>query len=233
MSTPFEVSEVLRHFSGQSPLFPLPDAVVFPHVLLPLHIFEPRYQQMVADALASDRWIAMATLSPGWEAGDGPNPPAIDPMVCLGRITIEQRLPDGRFNLILQGLTRAAIVAEEKTDRPYRVGRLELRPDEYVRQPAIDRRHRKQELLARFREMYPHMELDDALHQAFDSEIPLGVVCDVLAGAMRMETEAALEILKAIDVDQRSDLLLAQLRTIIRSAPNHAIRPFPPPFSVN
>lgn len=233
MSTPFEVSDVLRHFSGQAPLFPLPDAVIFPHVLLPLHIFEPRYQKMVADALAGERLIAMASLRPGWEAADDHKPPAIDPIVCLGRITIEQRLPDGRFNLILQGLTRAAVVAEESTDLPYRIGRLKLLPDHYSRKPAIDRRHRKEELLAGFQRMYSHMELDDALHQAFDSEIPLGVVCDVLAGAMRMETDAALEILRTIDVDERSDFLLARLRMTAQAAAQQSTRPFPPPFSVN
>ena len=54
-------------FAGTARLFPLPNLVLFPHVVQPLHIFEPRYRQLMADALADDRLIAMALLRPGWE----------------------------------------------------------------------------------------------------------------------------------------------------------------------
>jgi hypothetical protein len=49
------------------PIFPLPNVVLFPNVFLPLHVFEPRYRSMVADALTTDRLIGMALLKPGWE----------------------------------------------------------------------------------------------------------------------------------------------------------------------
>ena len=81
------------------PLFPLPNVVLFPTVSLPLHIFEPRYRDMVADALDGDRIIGMALLRPGWEANYEGRPP-IYPVGCAGLITHSERLPDGRYNIV-------------------------------------------------------------------------------------------------------------------------------------
>jgi Lon protease-like protein len=105
------------------PIFPLPNVVLFPQVFLPLHIFEPRYRAMVADALDGDRMIGMVLLQPGWE-GDYEGRPAVYPIGCAGVITHHDRLPDGRYNIVLRGLEKFRITAEE-TDRPYRVGRVE------------------------------------------------------------------------------------------------------------
>src|ERR1700759_4372768 len=87
-------------------LFPLPNVVLFPRAILPLHIFEERYKAMVADSLQSDRQIAMALLRPGWEKNYYARP-TLDPVVCVGTIVNHERLRDGRYNLLLQGHTRA------------------------------------------------------------------------------------------------------------------------------
>ena len=100
------------------PLFPLPNVVLFPNVFLPLHIFEPRYRAMTADALASDRLIGMVLLRPGWERDYEGRPP-IYPIGCSGVITHVERLPDGRYNLVLRGLDRFRIV-EEDSELAYR-----------------------------------------------------------------------------------------------------------------
>src|SRR5215510_11390422 len=100
-----EAFSPLAGFTGTARLFPLPNLVFFPHVMQPLHIFEPRYRQMTADALAGDRLIALVLPTPGWEA-DYAGRPAIHPVVCLGQVVTEQRLEDGRYNLLLRGLTR-------------------------------------------------------------------------------------------------------------------------------
>jgi len=100
------------------PLFPLPNVVLFPNVFLPLHIFEPRYREMVADAAASDRMIGMVLLRPGWERDYQGRPP-IYPIGCSGVMTHVERLQDGRYNLVLRGLERFRIV-EEDHDRSYR-----------------------------------------------------------------------------------------------------------------
>src|SRR5437762_11320055 len=118
----------LKNFRGTARLFPLPNLVLFPSVIQPLHIFEPRYRQMMADALDDDRLMALVLLRPGWEEDYHKRPP-VHAVACLGRIFQEQRLADGRYNLLLQGLARARVVAEVPSPRLYRVARLELLAD--------------------------------------------------------------------------------------------------------
>jgi len=105
------------------PLFPLPNVVLFPGVYLPLHIFEPRYRTMVADALDGDRMIGMTLLKPGFEHDYDGRPP-VYPIGCAGVITHAERLDDGRYNIILQGTERFRVVDEDQT-RAYRVATVE------------------------------------------------------------------------------------------------------------
>ena len=96
------------------PVFPLAGALLFPRAQLPLHIFEPRYRAMVRDALAGDRLIGMV------QPRDQNDPPALFETGCLGRIESVEELEDGRFNIVLEGLTRFRIARELETDTPYR-----------------------------------------------------------------------------------------------------------------
>ena len=96
------------------PLFPLPNVVLFPRVFLPLHIFEPRYRQMVRDALAADRIIGMVLLRDGG-GGEDANDPAVFPTGCAGLITHCEQLPDGRYNIVLRGLYKFRIRDEDRT----------------------------------------------------------------------------------------------------------------------
>ena len=109
------------------PIFPLPNVVLFPHVFLPLHIFEPRYREMVADAIGGDRVIGMVLLRDGWRRHAGPNPP-IFPIGCAGRITHVAPLPDGRYNIVLRGIERFR-VQDEDHSRSYRIARVDALPD--------------------------------------------------------------------------------------------------------
>ena len=111
------------------PLFPLPNVVLFPNVFLPLHIFEPRYREMVSDALNGDRLIGMVLLRPGWEQEYEKQPP-VYPVGCSGLITHVERLADGRFNIVLRGVERFRIL-EEDHERRYRRAIVE---------PLIERR---------------------------------------------------------------------------------------------
>jgi len=104
------------------PIFALPGVVLMPGTLLPLHIFEPRYRAMVADALAGDRTIGMALMKPGWEVGG--RDPEVFAMGGAGEIVESEKLDDGRFNIILQGRFRYRIVREAGVD-PYRQARVE------------------------------------------------------------------------------------------------------------
>src|SRR3954452_5610705 len=109
------------------PLFPLRTVVLFPNVFLPLHIFEPRYREMVADAVASDRMIGMVLLRPGWERDYEGRPP-VYPVGCSGVVPHAERLADGRYTLVLRGLERFRIVDEDH-DRSYRRAVIEPLPE--------------------------------------------------------------------------------------------------------
>jgi uncharacterized protein len=105
------------------PLFPLPNVVLFPGVFLPLHIFEERYRALTRDALAGDRIIGMTLLRPGFEADYEGRPP-IYPVGCAGVISHSDRLPDGRYNIVLHGISKFRIT-EEMTEGEYRRAHVE------------------------------------------------------------------------------------------------------------
>ena len=109
------------------PLFPLPNVVLFPNVLLPLHVFEPRYRAMVADALEGDRMIGMTLLKPGYEADYEGRPP-VYAVGCAGVITHSQALADGRYEIMLRGIEKFRIAGEDVT-RSYRIGYVEALPE--------------------------------------------------------------------------------------------------------
>ena len=96
------------------PVFPLAGALLFPRSQLPLHIFEERYRAMTRDALAGDRLIAMI------QPRDHEEPPGLFEIGCIGRIGTCDELDDGRFNLVLDGLTRFRIAREATVDTLYR-----------------------------------------------------------------------------------------------------------------
>ncbi len=150
------------------PVFPLPNVVLFPSVCLPLHIFEPRYRQMLADALSGDRIIGMVLQKAGREPG--PAPPVYD-IGCAGLITHAERLPDGRSNIVLRGIERFRIVAEVG-GRAYRRARIAPLPEtdsERIRDELRRLRTRLDPLVAgefdnaRWRRMVPADMGDDAL----------------------------------------------------------------------
>jgi Lon protease-like protein len=109
------------------PLFPLPNVVLFPEVPLPLHVFEPRYRALVTDALASHRTVGMTLLKPGYLSNYHGRPPVF-PLGCAGTIVKDERLDDGRFNIVLQGRERFRIL-EEHDGAPYRLAVVERLAD--------------------------------------------------------------------------------------------------------
>ena len=109
------------------PIFPLQDVVLFPNSTRPLHIFEPRYRAMVADALEGDRVIGMVLLQPGYEAEYEGRPP-VHAIGCAGVITEVEELPDGRYNIVLGGLVKFRVLHED-TSRSYRLAEVEALPE--------------------------------------------------------------------------------------------------------
>jgi Lon protease-like protein len=131
------------------PIFPLPNVVLFPNVFLPLHIFEPRYREMVRDALSGDRIIGMVLLRPGYEADYEGRPP-IYPIGCAGVVTHSEPLADGRYNIVLRGIEKFRVTDEDRS-RSYRIANVEALPEaiaECDRVPLRQQRQRLEALLA-------------------------------------------------------------------------------------
>jgi len=231
MSKPFDVREQLAAFTGCAPLFPLPNVVHFPHLLLPLHIFEPRYRQMVGDSLSGSRMIAMALLKPGWITTEG-SPPIHD-TVCLGRITAEQHAPDGRYYLVLQGLSRAQILREDDSDRPYRVAELTLHPDPETTVSEVAAAAQRRRLIGAFRKLFPRHDLDKVLKRAIAEAVPLGILCDVLTDAMALDAQDAQKVLAEFDISKRCGLVLRLIHSKLRQKTKPVRAAWPPEFSLN
>ena len=111
------------------PLFPLPGMVFIPYTILPLHVFEPRYRDLVDDAMQSNRYLAIPRLQPGWENNYEANP-EVFPVAGFGKILRYDPLPDGRANIVLLGLGRLRIRSELQPDSLYRVAEGSLLSDE-------------------------------------------------------------------------------------------------------
>lgn len=224
--------QALQSFSGVARLFPLPNVVLFPHLILPLHIFEPRYRQMTTDALAGDRFIAMVLLQAGWES-EYDSRPAICPVGCLGRIQADQRLPDGRFNIQLRGLTRIRILQELDNGKLYRSAKVEMLQEQPT-PPDLEKKLRStllQVVPGWCQSLGPAAEV---FPKVIQSNLPLGIVCDVLGFSLPLSVEFKQELLEELIADSRARLLLDFLK---KNSPPEVLPPpqppFPPEFSTN
>jgi Lon protease-like protein len=230
MSEPFaELS-----FSGIARLFPLPNVVLFPNLMQALHIFEPRYRQMTADALAGDRLLAMVLLRPGWESQYEGKPP-IHSVACLGKIHAEQRLPDGRYNLQLRGLSRIRIIEEVSSEKLYRSARVELLSDTDPPPATVDTELRDEikRVLPTWSASRPHTR--EMFGRLLRSDLPLATIADVLAFALPLPIEVKQELLEDCAITQRARRLTVYMATHAPDAPAavEEDRHFPPDFSAN
>src|SRR6478752_4710027 len=101
------------------PIFPLPNCVLLPGGLLPLHVFEPRYRELTRDCLAGSHLMGVARLRPGYETSYYGRPPVYE-RFGVGQIICSEELPDGRFALLLRGIARMEIARELPAERTYR-----------------------------------------------------------------------------------------------------------------
>ena len=222
-----DVDYDLKDFNNICRLFPLPGVVLFPHAVLPLHIFEPRYRQMTEDALASDRLIAIVQVRPPVE-WKSPDEPALEEFGCLGQIFQHERLPDGRFNFLLLGRKRIRLTREIPSGKLYRMSEVEVIEDIPPEEPDESRRA---ELIALFRRLHQG-ELDPDLDALFETDLPLGVLTDIVAQAMGLPASVKQAFLGEPRVARRADDLLRQMKEM-PAKPDDGPTPFPPPFSRN
>ncbi len=188
------------------PLFPLPNLFLFPGIPVQLHIFEPRYRQMIEDSLDGPGRIVIAAVLEGWHDRLLGNPP-FHPLAGLGEIVRHERLPDGRFWIFLLGLARVHI-REVESDRAYRkveatpVGE---QPVPATREPAL-RRRLVQALATR------GGELPDL------GSLPLGQLSDLLLFFLQLPQASMQDLYSCLSIADRAERVLRE----------HARRPLPP-----
>jgi Lon protease-like protein len=233
---PWDATELefdAARFSGVARLFPLPNLVLYPHVMQPLHVFEERYREMVEDALAGDKLIAMAVLEPGWESDYDSRPP-VSQYACLGKIVAHHKLEDGRYNLLLLGVQRVRIVHELDPLRSFRQANVELLEDSYDFQTPGERKRLQETLLSASGEHLPcSCQLPEQLEEMLSSHLPLGLLTDLAAYALPLELEVKQQLLAECRVRARAETLLAEVKNLAVATSTKSSRTFPPSFSDN
>lgn len=190
------------------PLFPLAGVFLFPGTLLPLHIFEPRYRQMIEDCLDGPGRIVIGIPQEGEDEQPGEQPARVHPVAGLGEIARHERLPDGRFVILLAGLTRVRVV-EVESPRLYRQVAIEPLSDLPVdaEQAGALRARLARAVLARTSEL---LDLPE--------DIPLGNLTDLLLLRLQLPQSAMQTLYSQLVVAKRAEAALAE----------HDRRPLPP-----
>jgi Lon protease-like protein len=189
---------------GRLSIFPLGGALLFPRMHLPLHIFEPRYRALVTDALARDRRIGMI------QPRDNSEPPALFDVGCVGKIAKFEALDDGRFNLILEGLTRFRLVREIEVATPFR--QIEASFDEFADQedpaplPSVLRAELERDS-RRFANARGYVVDWDAVGRLDDESLVNGI-----AQIAPFDVASKQALLEARDISERADLLIQFLK---------------------
>lgn len=212
----FTMELVRVDFTKPMPLFPLADAVLLPHAILPLHVFEPRYRQMVETALDGSGQIAMASFrGDAWKLEYQGNPP-LRPAVCIGQMVHHERLPDGRFDILLHGVCRACIDEmiepdEEKLYRSARLTPLEHPSDTPAPLPGV----RKQLAALLQGPRLSRMRSVDAIMQWFDrDDVPTPTLLELIGFALVHDHEVKYRLLAEPSATRRARLIRKELRHI-------------------
>ena len=198
----------LDNFSGIVPLFPLSSVVFFPNTLLPLHIFEPRYKEMVDTALNSEKIIGMALLKPGWETDYYKNPEVYD-VIGMGRIVSSEVFDDGKINIVLYGLKRARII-EVVEDLPYRQARVSIVENEQGKNNESFRA-KIEELIYKWNLYLDEKQKSHRIN--VNTKLPLENLTDALASLIFPNVFDKQRLLEETNVQKRSEIIINDLQT--------------------
>lgn len=233
-------------FSGQARIFPLPNLVMFPHVMQAIHIYEPRYRAMFEEAIETDRLVAMGVLAAGWEQ-HYEGRPKLRSTACLCRIATHQRTADGTYNVLLLGVRRLRLMRELPPKKIFRVVESEIIEDFFSANgpegagaagsfPSGDVSvssifKLQQKLLAAFKRAMPKLpNAYEQLDELLGAQITLGMLSDIVAYTIDFDFEWKMRLLAECNVVRRAHMLLEAIEQRSLAGPQQA---FPPAFSVN
>lgn len=201
-------------FSRRVPLFPLETVALLPCAVVPLHIYEPRYVQMVTGVLDRDGLLAMAVLDrSGWCCETFGDPP-IRRSVCVGRIVQHHLIPDGRYQILLQGICRARVVEHTPADSTTLYRRALLRPLESDEQPDTDSiRHTLTDLFSDG--PLAGLSAAESVVGALRSpEAPVCALLELIGMSAIGDTDVRYKLLDDGRAERRASLLIDELRRL-------------------
>jgi len=203
------VSETLHAL----PIFPLPQVQLFPHALLPLHVFEPRYRALARDCLVGERRIAVAMLEPGFEA-EYEGRPAVKAVCGVGEIVAHHAHADGRYDILLRGKARVRIVEELPPDRPYRLVNAIVLDDRY--RPGLDLALSRQALVALCDKLAAALPSGgDTLRNLARQDVDPSATADVLAAALVTQPDQRQELVEMLDVAARIERVSSIVASVL------------------
>jgi len=192
------------------PIFPMPDVVLFPKTLLPLHIFEERYRTMTREALAGNGKIVMTLLQEGWETNYHGNP-AVHDIACLGKIETCEELDEGKYNIVLEGVHRVRLIREIEHS-PYRLAQVEHVSDmdyDDLSDEIIERRNHLAGLFTRFTELATSGKVpasDLVPQDRFEALV------NMVATTLNLDPQEKQVLLEMDDIAERCDILIPVLQ---------------------
>jgi hypothetical protein len=198
-----------------TPLFPLPDVVFFPKTLLPLHVYEPRYRALTSEALEQGRIICTALLKPGWES-DYYGSPEVYPVGCVGKIVQHQKLPDGRYNITLDGIAKVSIESSVRLE-PYRLVRVKPMEDDAAWARGRGAVEEAAELMQLFREVHEGQAPSILLAEMLGQEMTPESILNTVALNLNAEPEVKEQLLELDSLDERYQAVLQILRNATKT----------------
>lgn len=204
------------------PLFPLPGTVFIPHTMLPLHVFEERYRDLIDDAIKGNGYLAVPRLKPGWEKGYEGRPPVYE-TAGFGKIVQYEPLPDGRANIVLLGLGRLKIREEIPRDVLYRIAEGGLLSDEFPdagRSVVEASVRRLRMMLAQIAGGRPH--LADRVNLLMNPEMGSIPFVNALAHLVLPDVDARQKFIEISAVADRIEVVETVLAGALAGAVTHA-----------
>ncbi len=182
-------------------IFPLPGALLFPGMHLPLHIFEPRYRALISDSMARDRRIGM--IQPMTATGAGGERPGLYDIGCVGKIAEVEALDDGRYNLVLEGVALFRVLRELDVATPFRQVEAELLPAMADDALSLGRRSSLELESRRFADSQGYAVDWEAVGRLDDESLVNGI-----AQIAPFDTAAKQALLEAPDIETRAELII-------------------------
>jgi len=183
------------------PIFPLPGAVLYPETVLPLHVFEPRYRDLVRDVTAGDNRLALALLRPGYE-NEYTGAPPIHTVATIGRIENLRLHPDGRSNFDLVGVERVDL-EEVPSEHSYRMARYVVRDETEVDAADADIKRARVELFAAHNMLMTEIADESGHPLSVDAVLPYATVVNGACANLPVDAEIRQQLLEIDDIQER------------------------------